>query len=115
MAVNLVQMLCPERHCILAVAYDPEQGTFVQACEELEDIIQNANMNRWCAICGSRDLRFEEGTMPYKTLAEALPNLLANEQKNIESRRLLDAMGGTYEPGCFDVDKIIKETRRHWR
>lgn len=113
--ITLVQMLCPKRHCILMVAYEDDAGTFLQACEELEQIIRESSMNRWCAICGSRDLRFEEGKT-WETMEGALPHIRATEQAQIFSRRLLDAMGETVEgPGSFDVEKIMQATRRHWR
>jgi len=114
--VKLVQMLCPQRHCLLASAYAEGAGNFLEACEQLEGIIRDAGMNRWCAICGSRDLRFEEGTTSYQTMAEALPHLMANEQRCIDSRRLLDSLGQTAAgAGSFDLDKIMRETRRRWR
>lgn len=108
--VKIVQMLCPQRHCILAIAYEENAGNFVQQCNEIEDIIQKTPLNRWCGICGSRDLKFEEGTTPWRTMAEALPYFKANEEACIATRQMMAAMGLTVD-GSLDASRVKEVIR----
>jgi hypothetical protein len=97
--VKIVQLLCPQRHCILATAYEEERANFEDACKGLELMVSEVGpYKRQCMICGSRDLRFEEGTTKFKTLVEAAPALTQTMYENIETRRELDRMGKTIEP-----------------
>lgn len=96
--MNLVQLLYPARHCIFAVAYLDGKDTFVAVCNSMEGIVRETPLNRWCGICGSRDLRFEEKKTPWKTLAEAYPHLKAAEADNVAARHYLAARGQSIEP-----------------
>lgn len=109
--VKLVQMLCPKRHCIMVVAYLDGADNFVAVCNQMEDIVRTTPMNRWCGICGSRDLRFAETTTPWKTLAEAYPALKAGEALQIETRGFLDATGQSVEM-CCDMERISETINR---
>jgi hypothetical protein len=96
--VKLVQLLCPQRHAIFATAYEEGVSNFLGACEMIETMVgPNGPYKRQCMICGSRDLRFEEGTTPWKTLIEAAPHLAKTQADIIRSRLQLDAEGKTLE------------------
>lgn len=53
-------------------------------------------MRNWCALCGSRDLHFEEGVTKLQTLKEAGPSLGAAMADNAMTRAALDQAGMTY-------------------
>jgi hypothetical protein len=95
--VFLVQYLCPERHCILAVAYEEGSGSFEEAKGQIRLGMQAAGVNPWCGICGSRDLSFEEGLTPFASIEEAMTPLLEGSRAQQESRQLLDALGVTHD------------------
>lgn len=95
--VRLVQLLCPERHCLMASAYEEERSCFTDACEGLRAMVKGGGFNAWCALCGSRELHFEEGVTKFLTLAEAMPSLMTEQHKNMAARQLLEATGQTYE------------------
>jgi hypothetical protein len=87
--VRIVQLLCPQRHCIVATAYQSPDGEVVP---EITDVPQGKfahmvelGVNPWCGICSSRDLQPEDRPTPYATLAEAAPFL----------RHLADAQAAT--------------------
>jgi hypothetical protein len=95
--VRIVQLLCPERHCLLAVAYEEGVGSFVEARDALQAMVSKGPFNNWCALCGSRDLHFEEGVTKFQTLEEAGPSLGATMAENAMARAALDQAGMTYE------------------
>jgi hypothetical protein len=95
--VRLVQLLCPRRHCLLAVAYESDQGTRDKAVIEMEAQRVRLGLNPWCGICGSRELAYEDRPTPYRTIEDALPELRETEQANLESRAHLDALGLSYD------------------
>ena len=111
--VKLVQLLCPKRHCIMGVAYLDGKDTFVGVCNRIEDIIREGPLNRWCGICGSRDLKFKETTTPWKTIPEAYPHLKAAEADQIATRYHLNATGQALEP--IDMDWVKHLVNRHSR
>jgi len=96
--VMLVQLICPERHCIAAGAYEEGRGTFQETCDMLKQMISpNGFLNDWCAICGSHVLKYEEGRTRFATLSEAAPFLAEQQSNNMMTRKLLDAAGLTIE------------------
>jgi len=85
--VHLIQHLCPARHCIMAVAYQPDEHTHEQALERLRGMEASLKVNPWCGICGSTELRFEDSETIYTTLAEATPALAQAQLANLEAMR----------------------------
>jgi hypothetical protein len=98
MSVHLIQLLCPKRHCIIAMPYLSEQERGKERTIALIDAAQKALLfNPWCGICGSRELVYEDGKTVFKTLEEAMPMLRKLEEDNLMSRQLLDASGQSYD------------------
>jgi hypothetical protein len=100
--VHIVQCLCPSRHCVLAVSYDPanpdpeatvrtpEQG--ITALRTLvEAAISKSLINPWCGICGSRTFTYEDAETRWKTMEEAMPYLKASEAEQANVRRHLQS------------------------
>ena len=64
MAVWLMQYPCPSRHAIVGLLY--EQPGAVPADLETSALqaLADKGANPWCALCKSRDLRFEHQALP---------------------------------------------------
>lgn len=90
MAVKLIQVLCPERHCIIAIAYDDTDKDDAAALLDFQGkfhfLVDSGAMNPWCALCGSKDLKFDVGTTGFANLAEAEPILLAHQAAQMQSQ-----------------------------
>lgn len=96
--IHIIQCLCPSRHCIFGVAYDPADmehdvamATFQQ---QVEQWIEKKEINPWCGICGSRDWKYEMARTKYTTMQEAATELAKEEAKQMESRRYIDQLRG---------------------
>lgn len=82
-AVWICQCLCPERHCLLAVA--GEAGDEHEAALLLElplrgqvrALIDEGSVNPWCRLCAAppETWRYEIGRTRFRSMAEALPEL----------------------------------------
>lgn len=91
MEIWLVQLLCPERHCIMAAAYEREGIESGPGAEEsLKGAIRENGLNWECGICMKKELHFEHGKTPFKSMEEAYPRLKQVEAENILSRLELD-------------------------
>lgn len=96
--VRIVQLLCEERHCLLASAYEDDEGTFTKTCQALSDLLQPKGwVRRHCGICGSAALHFEVGLTKFKTLAEAMPTIMECQSEQMQTRTLLDDLGLSFE------------------
>lgn len=76
--IRVVQILCPLRHCTMAVVYNSPTGEpepdKAKALEEQVHNMQAAGvLNPWCGICRSRELRAEDQPTKYQTMEEAKP------------------------------------------
>lgn len=91
--IRLVQCLCPARHCLMAVAYEPEDEgcTPTQAMDALRMVFEKAVreniFNPWCGLCGSRELKYEDAISIYKTMDEARPALEQMEREQAFTRQ----------------------------
>jgi hypothetical protein len=86
MAVWICQCLCPNRHCILAVAGEAEdRAAAAEIVEQLEAgvnaLANDAAMNPWCAICRAplADWHLELGRTRFASLEEASSALAQSE------------------------------------
>ena len=76
MKVRIIQLLCPERHCVVAVAYDSADGQPIpEMTQELLTQFAASGLDPWCGICRSRTLTPEDMPMRFKTMGEAAPFL----------------------------------------
>lgn len=83
--IRIVQLLCPQRHCVIAMAYLSENGapdpSATEAVKErFDSAVQCRMLNPWCDICKSRDLHTEDGATRFSTLEEARPFLEDSER-----------------------------------
>lgn len=85
--VWIAQCLCPDRHCMMALAGDdPEEAepTRQRLRQMIELLVHRGGLNPWCAICGARaeTWRYEVAPTRYATLDEAMPHLQATQEDN---------------------------------
>jgi len=84
----ITQWLCPERHCVIAVAWDDQETTTEEAKRQGEQAFTKGIVNRWCGICRG-SLHVEHGRTRFKTMDEALPRIKEIEQANLRARSII--------------------------
>jgi hypothetical protein len=84
--IYLMQLLCPQRHAIVALAFDPEAMTENEARQACEKRMAIGDINPWCGICGSRHLRYEAAPTRFETMEKARPELERLERENAAAR-----------------------------
>jgi len=106
MAVVLVQLLCPDRHCITAVASgekSPEEMIALFKTMIALGIERHA-LNPWCGLCGAPadTWQYEATRTPWPTMEEAMPILRTGEQGQIQYARVQREAGLAYDkdPGA---------------
>jgi len=96
--VRIVQLLCPARHCILAIAYESLDGNAIPyVTDHLFTAFTRAlqvGMNPWCGICDSRDLTYEDQPTRFATILEAQPHLAEAARRNAATREYFRASKG---------------------
>jgi hypothetical protein len=105
MAVYIIQCLCPNRHAIYAVAYDPNdipEGTTLDPRSDPHEIfmaIFQQQIEEWvatkvirpeCGICNSRDWSYERRRTKWNTMEEAEPELRKTELANVLTRTQIE-------------------------
>jgi hypothetical protein len=101
--IRIVQCLCPARHAILAVAYDPADipehfngdpdGPRAGLKALVEEGITAEAINPWCGICGSREFNYEDAPTKFQTLEEARPALASLEALQKLARSIIGQPG----------------------
>lgn len=85
--IYLTQLLCPQQHCLIAVAWDEDEQSAPVAeallCEGFQDAVKRGNLNPFCGLCRSETLHCESRVSGWRTLEEALPHLLRAEQEQL--------------------------------
>lgn len=89
MKPRLIQMLCPQRHAFLALAYDPAEESGEELQQQLPGKLQEKGIDLECALCHSRSFFFEDRELPFATLAEALPVLLRMQDSQLATREAI--------------------------
>ena len=92
MAVRIVQLLCPERHCIVAGAYEEGNGNSDATIESLKEMLGALSIDDRCGLCGSTDLQFEDALTKYATMREAAPKLAETARRNQRTRALIEQL-----------------------
>jgi len=96
--VDLVQCLCPARHCIMAAAFQCPPGTQEEAIElcrsSIERNIADKQMQPWCGICAAprNSWSFEIASLPGLTLDAVMPALRASEAAQMETAATVKAV-----------------------
>lgn len=83
----LTQLMCPQRHCLTAVAWDEhkQSAPTVEALlhEGFRDVVGKGQLNPYCGLCRSETLHCESRATPWTTMEEALPHLQRAEQEQL--------------------------------
>ena len=97
--IHIVQLLCPERHCLLGSAYEPEERSFAEIRAYLLTVMRAQGINPHCGICGAllAQCSFEDAVTPYHTIAEAQVPLAHCMAQQMAYRASLDAKGQTFD------------------
>ena len=95
--VRLVQLLCPNRHCIVAAPYEESKSSPSQAQAELAATFKAMCFKPWCAICGSPDLRYEDSATHYQTMQDAAQPRTEQMLAQLNTRAALDQAGLTHD------------------
>ena len=92
--IYIIQCLCPNRHAIVAIAYDPADISHDVALRgfraQVEQLIEKQVMNPWCGICQSRDWTYEQRRSKYRTMEEAKPEIARLELEQMLTRMVID-------------------------
>jgi hypothetical protein len=77
--IHIIQCLCPQRHCVLAVAYDPADMNGAEAMlllkEGIESMIFRGIIDPWCGLCDSCEFHYEDNATVWASMEEAKPKL----------------------------------------
>lgn len=94
----ITQWKCPDNHAIAAVPWDDAVTTAEETRLVGEELLTGMALNRRCGICGSEDITPQAGRTRFATVADAAAAMARSQAEQLESRRLLDALGMTKEP-----------------
>ena len=90
MAVYLAQCLCPQRHCIMALADEHESDREAEKLRgalrgKVFAFLKSGALRGWCALCGAdrATWRYEVGATGWETTAEALEPLRQLEAEQV--------------------------------
>jgi hypothetical protein len=89
--IKIAQLLCPSRHCFMAVAFDGDMVTEADATCQL-NLSAREHMEAYgpaCALCGSVDFKIEIGVTRFAAMDEAMPVLAACEAAQLAARAYL--------------------------
>jgi hypothetical protein len=93
--IRIAQLLCPQRHAVLAIPYDEADMTPESVAELLREAtaegIENRKLKPSCFICGApaETWHIEDGRTRFVTMSEAMPSLKAAEAANLAAREFL--------------------------
>ena len=101
--VWIAQCLCgPNRHAILANAGEADseataRDALIPQLREAIGMLLQSTLNPWCAICGATrpSWRYEIGRTPFRTIAEAAPELAEMAAGNVVANALFGTHGPT--------------------
>ena len=92
MPIHIAQILCPKRHCIIALAYPAEDYTDEQGMAMVDaqftDLLDRKVINPVCALCAATEFHCEAGRTKYQTMQEAMPHLRENEARQLLTQLL---------------------------
>lgn len=80
MKVRICQLLCPQRHCIIAAVYEDDKDTARNVKLKLAAKLTELKVNPWCGICGDIHFAYEDKPTIFESIADALP-VLYEEQR----------------------------------
>jgi hypothetical protein len=97
MSIRMIQLLCPERHCIVAALHDDAIDAGQKHVDQLEAMFfgSNSQLQRRCGICGSEQLVYEDRITEFPTIETAYCAMNSEMIRQMASRALMDQLGLT--------------------
>ncbi len=94
--VRIVQLLCPQRHCIVATAYETPHGEPIPEItdrlqQQFQQLCDKAGIKHSCGICRSTTLLPEDKPTIFRTMDEAMPFLQESSDAQAATRQYLRA------------------------
>lgn len=90
--IHLIQYLCPSRHCIAGIAYNPtdlpEEDAMAGFRQLVDEAVARHELNPWCGLCGSHELKYEDAITTFRTLEEARPVIEQLQAEQMATRKL---------------------------
>jgi hypothetical protein len=85
MCVRLVRLLCPSRHCVIALTYEspdgePIAGMSIEVVRQLAALVAARAIKPYCGVCGSRVLTPQDAPTRFASMVEAAGPEAAAEQ-----------------------------------
>lgn len=96
--IYICQLLCKQRHCMIAVAFDGAATSIAdgeQAVNNQWELMVKTGIPARCRICGSEQFHFETGRTRFRTMEEAEPALRKLEALNMAGGAALEMMNKT--------------------
>ncbi len=89
--IHILQLLCPQRHCFVALAWDDRNMTLPEAAMAMgrasADLLENHRLV--CDLCGATSFKLEDGLTKYGSIDEAEPALRVTELAQQLTRQVL--------------------------
>ena len=97
--VRLVQLLCQQRHCFIATAYEAPGGVEMpQIAQRLriqfDEMAEGRVTRPKCLICGGADFHTEDRATNWATMQEAYPHLMEHEKEQAATNAYFRASRG---------------------
>ena len=86
--------------------YDPEDYNERQIEMQLLEAFQYGLVEPKCGICDARELRFEHGETPFKTMEEAEPAFKMAEAANLASRAMMEILKNVRDPEAYAAEIV---------
>ena len=93
MRVWICQCICPNRHCIAALAGEHEGPRDANEMigilrDQMAEFTKAKTINPWCGICKAKadTWQYDLGRTPFRSLEEAKPYLEQNEREQALAR-----------------------------
>ncbi len=90
MSVHILQLLCPQRHCLIGLAYDTQSMSVGDAKAALGRYARDLSQDS-CGLCGSAKLVVEDGPTLFQSVEEAQPALEELQAANLLYRLMHDS------------------------
>jgi len=90
MIIWLAQYLCPQRHALCGVAYEPATTTPAEVEATIRDQMAESGLRHVCGLCGATTLHFEHRQTVFTDWETAMTALKASERDQMRSRAILE-------------------------
>lgn len=90
--LRIVQLLCPKRHALSAALYDDDKHDQAAAAKMIEDEYAKQGGVKRCGICGSEDIKTEDGKSAEQDPKTAQRNMTEAAVQNMVARLRIEQL-----------------------